>query len=145
MGVVMFALVVLPSMGKSRHMLSNVELSTIAKDNFHYRSRVILRLLVTIYAGLTIFTTLGPDVNRLSNTARRAVTPVFISLVVMIVVVLIFYYLLHVYFTKPILRINEELGEYLRFRTPFDSSIACRDEIASLRDRIVALIQKQRK
>ena len=59
MGVVMFALVVLPSMGKSRHMLSNVELSTIAKDNFHYRSRVILRLLVTIYAGLTIFTTLG--------------------------------------------------------------------------------------
>ena len=90
-------------------------------------------------------TTLGPDVNRLSNTARRAVTPVFISLVVMIVVVLIFYYLLHVYFTKPILRINEELGEYLRFRTPFDSSIACRDEIASLRDRIVALIQKQRK
>jgi hypothetical protein len=63
----------------------------------------------------------------------------------MIVVVLIFYYLLHVYFTKPILRINEELGEYLRFRTPFDSSIACRDEIASLRDRIVALIQKQRK
>ena len=59
MGVVMFALVVLPSMGKRRHMLSNVELSTIAKDNFHYRSRVILRLLVTIYAGLTIFTTLG--------------------------------------------------------------------------------------
>ena len=59
MGVVMFALVVLPSMGKSRHMLSNVELRTIAKDNFLYRSRVILRLLVTIYAGLTIFTTLG--------------------------------------------------------------------------------------
>ena len=42
-GVVMFALVILPSMGKSRHMLSNVEMSTIAKDNFHYRSRVIFR------------------------------------------------------------------------------------------------------
>jgi trk system potassium uptake protein TrkH len=53
----MFALVVLPSMGKSRHMLSNVEMSTIAKDNFHYRSKVILRLLVTIYAGLTLITT----------------------------------------------------------------------------------------
>ena len=47
-GVVMFALVILPSMGKSRHMLSTVEMSTIAKDNFHYRSKVILRLLVTI-------------------------------------------------------------------------------------------------
>ena len=58
-GVVMFALVVLPSMGRSRHMLSSVELSTIAKDNFHYRSRVILRLLITIYAGLTLITSIA--------------------------------------------------------------------------------------
>ena len=58
-GVVMFALVILPSMGKSRHMLSNVEMSTIAKDNFHYRSKVIFRILITIYLGLTIITTLA--------------------------------------------------------------------------------------
>ena len=58
-GVVMFALVILPSMGKSRHMLSTVEMSTIAKDNFHYRSKVILRLLVTIYSGLTLITTVA--------------------------------------------------------------------------------------
>ena len=58
-GVVMFALVILPSMGKSRHMLSNVEMSTIAKDNFHYRSKVIFRLLVTIYVGLTVITTIA--------------------------------------------------------------------------------------
>ena len=58
-GVVMFALVILPSMGRSRHMLSNVELSTIAKDNFHYRSRVIIRILTMIYVGLTVCTTLA--------------------------------------------------------------------------------------
>ena len=58
-GVVMFALVILPSMGKSRHMLSNVEMSTIAKDNFHYRSRVIFRLLITIYVGLTVITAIA--------------------------------------------------------------------------------------
>ena len=58
-GVVMFALVILPSMGKSRHMLSNVEMSTIAKDNFHYRSKVIFRLLVTIYVGFTVITTIA--------------------------------------------------------------------------------------
>ena len=55
----MFALVILPSMGKSRHMLSNVEISTIARDNFHYRSKVIFRLLITIYVGLTIITTIA--------------------------------------------------------------------------------------
>ena len=58
-GVVMFALVILPSMGRSRHMLSNVEMSTIAKDNFHYRSRVIIRILTMVYVGLTVFTTLA--------------------------------------------------------------------------------------
>ena len=58
-GVVMFALVILPSMGRSRHMLSNVEISTIAKDNFHYRSRVIIRILAFIYVGLTLITTIS--------------------------------------------------------------------------------------
>ena len=56
-GVVMFALVVLPSMGKSRHMLSNVEMSSIAKDNFHYRSKVIIRILTMVYTGITLATT----------------------------------------------------------------------------------------
>lgn len=55
-GVVMFALVILPSMGRSRQMLSNVELSSIAKDNFHYRSKVIIRILTSVYIGLTAIT-----------------------------------------------------------------------------------------
>ena len=86
--------------------------------------------------------TLGPDVSSLSLTARRAVTPVFLSLVVMIVVALMFYYFLNHYLIKPIMRINRSLGEYLRYRSPFDKDIACRDEIQSLRDRIMILIAK---
>lgn len=86
--------------------------------------------------------TLGPDVNSLSLTARRAVTPVFLSLVVMIVVTLMFYYFVNHYLIKPIMRINRSLGEYLRYRAPFDKDIACRDEIESLRDRIMILIAK---
>lgn len=57
-GVVMFALVILPSFGRSRHMLSNVEMSTIAKDNFHYRTKVITRILAFVYVGMTLSTTL---------------------------------------------------------------------------------------
>lgn len=57
-GVVMFALVILPSMGHSRHMLSSQELSSIAKDNFHYRSKVIIRILIFVYLSLTICTAL---------------------------------------------------------------------------------------
>jgi trk system potassium uptake protein TrkH len=45
-------------MGHSRHMLSSQELSSIAKDNFHYRSKVIIRIIISVYVGLTILTTL---------------------------------------------------------------------------------------
>lgn len=57
-GVVMFALVILPSMGKNKLLLSNVELSTIAKDNYQYRTQVILQILIFVYVGLTLVTTL---------------------------------------------------------------------------------------
>jgi hypothetical protein len=60
----------------------------------------------------------------------------------MIVVALMFYYFLNHYLIKPIMRINRSLGDYLRYRTPFDKDIACRDEIKSLRDRIENLIAK---
>ena len=58
-GVVMFALVILPSLGSSRMALSNVELSSLAKDNYQYRTQVIVRILLVVYVGLTILTTLA--------------------------------------------------------------------------------------
>ena len=58
-GVVMFALVILPSLGTSRMSLSNVELSSLAKDNYRYRTQVIVRILLVVYVGLTAATTLA--------------------------------------------------------------------------------------
>ncbi len=58
MGVVMFALVILPTLGRNRMTLSNVELSSLAKDNFHYRTQIIVRILLVVYVGLTVITTL---------------------------------------------------------------------------------------
>ena len=54
MGVVMFVLVVLPSMGSTKMRLSSVELSSMAKDNFKYRTQKILQILLVVYVGLTI-------------------------------------------------------------------------------------------
>jgi hypothetical protein len=88
--------------------------------------------------------TLGPEVNRLSHSARRAVTPVFISLVVMLVIVVMFYFLFKVYFVKPVLRINRSLGNFLTYRMPFDNTIACRDEVKTLRERINDITTKNR-
>lgn len=54
MGVVMFALVILPSMGRSKMTLSNVELSTLAKENYSYRTQIIVQILLVVYVGLTV-------------------------------------------------------------------------------------------
>lgn len=59
MGVVMFALLILPSMGRSRMTLSSVELSTLAKENYHYRTQMIVQILLVVYLGLTALSTLS--------------------------------------------------------------------------------------
>lgn len=102
----------------------------------------MLRHITTYMTG--VHNTLAPEVSNLSHTARRTVTPVFITLLVMIVIVLIFYFFMKLYVAKPIKRINKSLGNYLAYKTPFDDSINSRDEIRTLRDRIAALISKIR-
>lgn len=57
-GVVMFALLIIPMMGRSKMSVSNVELSSLAKDNFHYRTQKIVRILLVVYVGLTIVQTI---------------------------------------------------------------------------------------
>ena len=57
MGVVMFALVILPALGTSKMMLSSVEMSTLARDNYRYRAQMVVQILLFVYVGLTIFFT----------------------------------------------------------------------------------------
>ncbi len=59
MGVVMFALVILPTMGRSKKTLSSVELSTLARDNYNYRTQIIVQILLVVYLGLTAFSVLS--------------------------------------------------------------------------------------
>ena len=56
-GVVMFALLILPSLGTNKMALSGIELSSLAKDNYRYRTQMVVKILLTIYIGLTIVAT----------------------------------------------------------------------------------------
>lgn len=58
-GVIMFALVILPSIGRSKMMLSNVELSQMAKDNYKYRTQIIVQIILVVYVGLTAVTAIA--------------------------------------------------------------------------------------
>jgi trk system potassium uptake protein TrkH len=57
-GVVMFALLILPSLGTNKMALSGIELSSLAKDNYRFRTQTIARILLSLYIGLTVVTTL---------------------------------------------------------------------------------------
>ena len=54
----MFALLVLPSLGTNKMALSGIELSSLAKDNYRYRTQMVVKILLVIYIGLTVVSTI---------------------------------------------------------------------------------------
>ena len=83
---------------------------------------------------------LAPRADQLSRNAYRAVTPVLISLMVMIAIVLMLLYFVMKYCVLPILGINKGLADYLSFKLPFDVKEECRDELQDLKENIGTLI-----
>jgi trk system potassium uptake protein TrkH len=57
-GIIIFALSILPSMGKIGMTLYRSEISPLAAANFRYQTRETLRIIMTVYVGLTIAETI---------------------------------------------------------------------------------------
>ena len=87
---------------------------------------------------------LAPRTEQMKKNAYRAVTPVLISLLVMIAIVLLLYYFMMLYCVNPIVRINRSLGEWLQFRLPFRPKGDFQDELAELQEKIDQLIGRSR-
>lgn len=58
-GVVMFALIVLPSFGANKMKLSKIEMSQLAQDDFKFKSQQTIRVVLSVYVGLTIASTVS--------------------------------------------------------------------------------------
>ncbi len=85
---------------------------------------------------------LAPGAEQLENNAYRTVTPVFISLVVMIALVLMLYYFIMLYCVQPIVVINRSLKDYIAYRVPFAPKSQNRDEMNEVCDKINTLIKQ---
>lgn len=83
---------------------------------------------------------LAPRAEQMKKNAYRAVTPVLISLAVMIAIVLMLYYFMSIYCVEPIIRLNKSLGDYLSFRIPFTVKADLKDEVLELKEKIDSLI-----
>lgn len=87
---------------------------------------------------------LAPRAEQMKKNAYRAVTPVLISLAVMIAIVLMLYYFMTIYCVNPILGMNKGLGDYLSFRIPFTVKGECKDEVLELKEKIDTLISQSK-
>ncbi len=58
-GIIVFVLSVLPSIGQAGMVLSRSEISSLAKNNFRYRTKTTLRILMIVYIGLTFSETVS--------------------------------------------------------------------------------------
>lgn len=117
---------------------------TIARSALWYNEEyeaLYGRLTSAIKAYMTSTqSSLAPRAEQLKKNAYRAVTPVLISLTVMIAIVLMLYYFMSLYCVNPILRMNKGLGDFLAFRTPFAVKGEFKDEVLGLREKIETLI-----
>lgn len=57
-GIVVFMLVILPSLGKAQMTLSKMEISPLAQENFKYKTRKMLNIILFVYIGLTVTQTI---------------------------------------------------------------------------------------
>ncbi|MBC8490078.1 MAG: TrkH family potassium uptake protein [Bacteroidetes bacterium] len=56
-GIILFSLLILPESNTSKLTLLNTEMSKLAKSDFKYRAKEILKILLYVYLGLTILET----------------------------------------------------------------------------------------
>lgn len=54
LGVVVFIMMILPSFGTVRFKMSKMDVDDISKDNYKYKSNKFIRVVVSVYAGITI-------------------------------------------------------------------------------------------
>ena len=59
MGIIMFVLSVLPSMGVANMILYRTEMSSIAQENFRFSARRTLKIVAFVYVGLTLLETIA--------------------------------------------------------------------------------------
>ncbi len=63
----------------------------------------------------------------------------------MIVILLLFYYFVMIYTVRPIIEMNKRLGDYIRYKLPFDVKAECQDEMRELKEKIASMVNNPSK
>ena len=83
---------------------------------------------------------LNTQAAQLKVSAYRAITPSIITLGVAMVVVLMFFFLIDLYFVRPVTQIERGLRNFLYNKIPFSVKVEGRDEVYRLKEAVENLI-----
>ncbi|MBE5033019.1 CHASE3 domain-containing protein [Gallalistipes aquisgranensis] len=83
---------------------------------------------------------LGTRASQLEGNAYRATSPGIITLGVAILIVLMFFFLIDLYYIRPVLKITKGLEDYLSLKIPFNVKMEGKDEVFKLKELIESLI-----
>lgn len=53
-GIIVFMLLILPSMGKSQMTMAKMEISSLAHDHFKFKTSKVLQIILSVYIGITV-------------------------------------------------------------------------------------------
>ncbi len=79
---------------------------------------------------------------QLEGNAYRAIMPGVIALAIAILIILVFFFMIDVYFIRPVLKITQGLHNFLTARVPFNVTMEGRDEVRTLKEYIEELISQ---
>ncbi len=117
------------------------DLERSSRASYYKEYRHIYRDIVGSIYDLTSASlwSIEPRAEQLQRNAYRAVTPVLISLAVMIIIVLMLYYFMIIYCVNPVVRVNKSLQDFIDFKLPFKPKGNFTDEFKELEESIDSL------
>lgn len=113
--------------------------SHVYKTTYHNLTGAIKEFMVANENHIVDFAT------QIERNAYRSSMVGIISLAGGVLLIVIFYFMLNNFFIRPTLQIVRSLKSYVERGVPFKTDISTHDEMLTLRDLIVSLIEKSRR
>ncbi|MDR0907052.1 MAG: hypothetical protein LBM63_00350 [Rikenellaceae bacterium] len=85
--------------------------------------------------------TLAVRAGRIEQAAYRAITPSLVTTGVVLLLLFVLLYFIDFYYMRPVIKLNQGVAGWLKFRAPFNVTIEGRDETLELKNNIEQLIE----
>ncbi len=85
---------------------------------------------------------LGTQAENIEHNAYRAITPILVTLAVILLLLFVLLFFIDFYYIKPVVKMNKSLEGFLKYNSPFRVTFEGKDEVFELKENIEELADK---